>query len=151
MLIILGLIFLNAAVATADDADLIKKILVRDNQRIEDDAILRITRAKPGDVYDESLLSEDLQAIYNMGWFDDVRVEVEKAPEGNTVIFTVKEKPTIREIKFSGNVVLDDEELKENVDISSGDQTSLLLDSDFHIANHLHKFGQRFSVIAPQL
>ncbi|MBC2715076.1 MAG: outer membrane protein assembly factor BamA [Desulfobacteraceae bacterium] len=120
LMIVLWLIFLTTAVAGAEDAVLIKQVLVQDNQRIEDDAILRVTRAKAGDVYSEALLSEDLQAIYNMGWFDDVRVEAEKALDGNTVIFIVKEKPTIREIKFSGNVALDDEELNENVDISSG-------------------------------
>ena len=120
LIIVLWLVFLIAAVAGAEDAVLIKQVVVQDNQRIEDDAIFRVTRAKAGDVYDKALLSEDLQAIYNMGWFDDVRVEVEKSPDGNTVIFIVKEKPTIREINFFGNVVIEDEELKENVDISSG-------------------------------
>jgi outer membrane protein insertion porin family len=107
------------AADTAGDV-LITGVEVRNNQRIEDDAILRVTRSKVGDIYDKALLSEDLQAIYNMGWFDDVRVEVEKSTDGNTIIFIVQEKPTIREINYSGNVVYDDEELKENVDISSG-------------------------------
>ncbi|MEZ4579404.1 MAG: hypothetical protein R2875_15755 [Desulfobacterales bacterium] len=49
-----------------------------------------------------------------MGWFDDVRVAVEPSAQGNTVIFTVQEKPTIREIRFSGNVAVDDDTLKEN-------------------------------------
>ncbi len=120
LIIVLNLIFLTTAVAGAEDAVLIQQVLVQGNQRIEDDAILRVTRAKAGDVYSDALLSEDLQAIYNMGWFDDVRVEVEKNLDGNTVIFIIKEKPTIRETIFSGNAVLDDEELKENVDISSG-------------------------------
>ena len=119
-LIILGLILLKPLVSGAEDTVLINQVLVEDNQRIEDDAILRGTRAKAGDVYNEALLSEDLQAIYNMGWFDDVRVEVEKTDDGNTIIFIVKEKPTIREINFLGNVTIDDEELTENVDITSG-------------------------------
>ncbi len=120
LIIVLGLVFLLVVAAGAEDAVLIKQILVHGNQRIEDDAILRVTRAKVGDVFNEALLSEDLQAIYAMGWFDDVRVEVEKTVDGNTVIFIVKEKPTIREINFAGNMVLDDDTLKENVDITSG-------------------------------
>jgi len=119
-IIILSLIVCNIAAAEGKPGVLIKKILVQGNQRVEDDAILRVTRSKVGDVFDEALLSEDLQAIYDMGWFDDVRVEAEKSPDGDTVIFVVKEKPTIREIKFSGNVVIDDEKLNENIDISSG-------------------------------
>ena len=120
LIIILWMIICNMTAAESKAAVLIKQVLVQGNQRVEDDAILRVTRSKVGDVFDEALLSEDLQSIYDMGWFDDVRVEVEKAPDGDTVIFAVKEKPTIREIKFSGNVVIDDEKLNENIDISSG-------------------------------
>lgn len=120
MMIILALLTGNVAVAQTEATALINQVQVRGNQRIEDDAILRVIRSKAGDALNDTLLSEDLEAIYNMGWFDDVRVEVEKSPEENTVIFIVQEKPTLREIRFSGNVAVDDEKLKENVDISSG-------------------------------
>ncbi len=120
LMIILVLLTGNIAVAQTEATALIGQVQVQGNQRIEDDAILRVTRSKAGDALDEALLSEDLEAIYNMGWFDDVRVEVDKSPEGNTVIFIVQEKPTLREIQFSGNTAVDDEKLKENVDISSG-------------------------------
>lgn len=119
-MIILALLTGNVAVAQTEATALINQVQVRGNQRIEDDAILRVIRSKAGDALNDTLLSEDLEAIYNMGWFDDVRVEVEKSPEENTVIFIVQEKPTLREIRFSGNVAVDDEKLKENVDISSG-------------------------------
>lgn len=119
-IIVICLVFYCIHDAEAEETGLIREVQVRGNQRIEDDAILRVTRSKAGDVYDEALLSEDLQAIYAMGWFDDVRVEAEKSPDGNIVIFAVQEKPTIREIQFSGNIAIEDEELKENVDISSG-------------------------------
>ncbi|MEZ4603425.1 MAG: POTRA domain-containing protein [Desulfobacterales bacterium] len=123
---ILAILIIQMTVATdcraaaEDKPPVIIQVVVEGNQRIEDDAILRVTRAKTGAPYDEALLSEDLEAIYKMGWFDDVRVAVEPSAQGNTVIFTVQEKPTIREIRFSGNVAVDDDTLKENVDISSG-------------------------------
>lgn len=114
------LICLSAVVAGAANAVLVNEIKVKENQRIEDDAILRVTQTKIGDEYNEALLSEDLKAIFEMGWFDDVRVEVEKKAAGNTVIFVVKEKPTIREILITGNQVYEEEEINENIDISSG-------------------------------
>lgn len=114
------LICLGSVVAGAADAVLVNEIVVRENQRIEDDAILRVTQTKIGDEYNKALLSEDLIAIFDMGWFDDVRVEVEKKAAGNTVIFVVKEKPTIREILITGNQVYEEEEINENIDISSG-------------------------------
>ena len=120
LIIVLWLSCFTISVADAEETVLIMGVEVQNNQRIEEDAILRVTRAKVGDIYNKTMLSEDLQSIYNMGWFDDVRVEVEKSQDGNSVIFIVKEKPTIREINYSGNVVYDDDELKENIDISSG-------------------------------
>ena len=105
------LICSNALVVCADDGASVIDVVIQGNQRIEDDAISRVIKTKPGDAYDEALLSEDLKAIFTMGWFDDVRVEVEKTQDGNTVIFDVKEKPTIREVLISGNTVFEDEEV----------------------------------------
>lgn len=119
-MVLLIFVFGMPSAGLADDALRIKQILIVGNQRIEADAILRAVRVKSGDIYDEDKLSEDLTAIYKMGWFDDVRVDAEKASDGVSISFSVQEKPTIREIEFSGNVAIDDEELLENVDISTG-------------------------------
>ena len=98
----------------------VKAVKVTGNKRIEDAAILRMVSVKPGDVYNKDVLSDDLLAVYRMGYFDDVRVAIEKDADGVTVIFKVSERPTVRDISFSGNTVFTDEKLKENVDISTG-------------------------------
>jgi len=98
----------------------VKSVKIEGNQRIEDDAIARVIETRPGDAYDAAMLSADLEAIYKMGYFDDVQVSMEQKDDGNVVIFTVKEKPTVREINISGNQVFDDEEIIENIDISTG-------------------------------
>lgn len=108
------------APVAAEDAVTVTKLTVQGNQRIETDAILRAVKTKPGDPYDAAALSEDLQSIYAMGWFDDVRVEVDRQADGATVIFMVQEKATIREILISGNEEINDDKIKENIDISSG-------------------------------
>jgi outer membrane protein insertion porin family len=64
---------------------------VTGNQRIEVDAIKRVVKTKPGDLYNLKSLSEDLKAIYALGYFDDIKIETEALPEGNKVTFEVKE------------------------------------------------------------
>ena len=57
-----------------------KKILtiqIEGNERIEADAIRKVVKTDPGDIYSVKNLSDDLKAIYGMGYFDDVRVEAE--------------------------------------------------------------------------
>jgi outer membrane protein insertion porin family len=100
-----------------------KKILridITGNQRIESDAILRVVKTKPGDVYSVADLSADLKNVYRMGYFDDVRVEAEDVGDAKVVAFQVQEKPTVRYIRFEGNRVFDDEELKENLTLKTG-------------------------------
>ena len=99
---------------------IISDVSVQGHDRIEADAILRLVEAKPGAIYKKNQLSKDLQAIFKMGYFDDLRVEAEETPEGMAVIFHVKEKPTIRRIKLKGNLRFEDEEIKENMTLSTG-------------------------------
>lgn len=119
-LFIFSLIFCFVVSAYADESVKVKDVRVTGNERIESDAILRVIQSKPGNIYDPALLSEDLKAIYAMGYFDDIQVKVEKESDGNIVIFEIKEKPTIREIDITGNTVFDTEKIKGNIDITSG-------------------------------
>ena len=101
-----------------------KQILTVDvtgNQRIEVDAIKRVVKTKPGDIYNLKSLSEDLKAIYAMGYFDDIQVETEALPDGNKVTFRVKEKPTLRNVRISGNRwVFDSDEIREVITAKRG-------------------------------
>ncbi|MFP3980923.1 MAG: outer membrane protein assembly factor BamA [Desulfobacterales bacterium] len=114
----ISLFFALCAAAGAESQ--VKEVKVQGNQRIEDAAILRVIKTSAGDAYDRDRLSADLEAIYQMGYFDDVRVAAEETEDGRVVVFTVEEKSTLRTIEVTGNRVYDDEEIKENIDISSG-------------------------------
>ena len=103
----------------------IATIEVQGNQRIEADAIERVIRSAPGDPYDPKILSEDLKAVFAMGYFDDIRVEAETVPGGKRVIFVVKEKPTLRAIHIKGNRAFDEEKIREAMTLSTGSIVNL--------------------------
>ncbi|MFH0994129.1 MAG: outer membrane protein assembly factor BamA [Pseudomonadota bacterium] len=122
----------------------IADVRVSGNRRIEQDAIKRIVKTQPGDAFLTKNLSEDLKAIYSMGYFDDVRVESEDSSSGKIIIFVVKEKPTIRHIYIKGgqgyqaaaskkkdeqdikdeikpsSLVIDEEKILKSLDIKTG-------------------------------
>ncbi|MEJ2156814.1 MAG: outer membrane protein assembly factor BamA [Desulfobacteraceae bacterium] len=100
--------------------EIVHDIRIIGNKRIESEAIKRQVQTKIGSIYNGNQLSSDLKAIYNMGYFDDVRVETELVPQGKTVVFHVKEKPTIRRIRIKGNLKFDDDEIKENLTLTTG-------------------------------
>jgi outer membrane protein insertion porin family len=56
-----------------------------------------------------------------MGYFDDIQIESETQPDGNKVTFRVKEKPTLRSIRISGNMwAFDSDEIREVVSSKRG-------------------------------
>lgn len=87
----------------------ISEIRVDGNKKIETTAITEKMSIKAGSTFDSSKIREDIQALYDMGYFEDIQV----ARQGSLLIVTVTEKPSISAIEFEGNDELDDEELTE--------------------------------------
>jgi outer membrane protein insertion porin family len=92
---------------------------VSGNRRIEADAIKAHITTRPGEVMLPEQLRKDLRAIYDMGYFYDVRVETEDVPGGVKVIFGVEERPAIREVEIKGNRSIETDQLREAVGIKA--------------------------------
>ena len=100
--------------------EIVDKIEIEGNKRIESDAIMRVIQSKPGVVYQNKTVSEDIRTIFAMGYFDDVKAESETSAGGKGIIFRVKEKSTIRYVEYKGNHLFKDEEIQESMTISTG-------------------------------
>ena len=87
------------------------------NKNIDSGAILRKIKSKVGDAYDPSVLREDLKSIFQMGYFDDVQVDVKDSPKGKSVIFKTVEKPVIGSLTYKGIKELDEKDVKEAANI----------------------------------
>ena len=123
-------------------------VQIKGNQRIEEDAIRRILKVKKGDVFNIKDISDELKAVYGMGYFDDVRVDAETVSGGKIIIFMVKEKPTVRSILVEGNSwVYDDEEIKEVLTVRKGSILNInVLQSDMRRIEELYKEKNFYNV-----
>ncbi|MCA9300124.1 MAG: BamA/TamA family outer membrane protein, partial [Phycisphaerales bacterium] len=65
------------------------------------------------------MISRDIKAVYGTGFVDDVVVDVTPRGDGVIVTFQVDEKPAVREVKITGNKKIDEDSLREAIDISS--------------------------------
>ena len=81
----------------------IVRIIIKGNRRIEKDAILGVMQTREGETLSPARAREDLKAIYKMGYFTDVRMDIGDTPEGRVLTVLVKEKPSIKEIQVEGN------------------------------------------------
>lgn len=93
----------------------IASIAPEGNQRIDSGAILRKIKTKTGDLYKPSALRDDLKAIYQMGYFNDVQIAVSETAEGKQIIFKITEKPTISSITYRGIDELNDSDVTDVV------------------------------------
>ncbi len=66
---------------------------------------------KKGDAFDEDAVRQAVSQIGGMGMYSEVAYKTEKTTDGYRVIFTVKERPLISEVHFSGNHALPDQTL----------------------------------------
>jgi len=107
--------------------DVVGELRVRGNRRIEDAAIRsRITTAA-GQRYSPARISEDVRAIYRLGFFTNVRVFVDDGPDGRIVIFEVQENPVVRQVTLTGNDEVDEEKIRDNLTLTTGSTLDLPL------------------------
>ncbi len=100
-----------------ESAQLIKAIKIQGNKRIEAPAIRGRISLKEGEPFIAEKFREQIRAVYQMGYFEDVRVETEPVAGGVAVIFVVTEKPFVTEILYDGNDNVKDEKLTEKLTV----------------------------------
>lgn len=85
----------------------ITKQIIEGNVAISEEEIAAALKTKQGMEFTEEGLSQDLSAIYDLGWFYDMHPEFKLVPEGVQVIYHVLENPVYKDVKVHGNTVID--------------------------------------------
>ncbi|MBW2637733.1 MAG: outer membrane protein assembly factor BamA, partial [Deltaproteobacteria bacterium] len=90
----------------------IADIVFTGNQRIEDSALYNILSSTKGTLFDKKNFSEDIKAIYRMGYFRDVKATIADTPEGKVLTFVLEEMPRITDIEIKGDDDIDSEDIE---------------------------------------
>ena len=93
---------LAPSAAFAQAQPIISKIQIVGNQRVEEDAIRIHITQQVGQPLDPALVDADLKSIDRLGFFSSVSAHV--VPQGgqNVLVYYVKERPQITDVKFYG-------------------------------------------------
>src|SRR5207245_8275697 len=87
----------EAAAPVPESGD-IAKVNVQGNRRVETDAIRASLPLKVGDTYDKEKVKSALLAVWRMGYFNDVKIDVSAAKPpltGYVLTVLVSEKPAV--------------------------------------------------------
>ncbi len=85
---------------------IITKQIIKGNKVVPEADIAAVLKTKPGMAFSEAGLTEDLSAIYELGYFYDLRPEFKVVPEGVQVIYNVMENPVYKRTEIVGSTVL---------------------------------------------
>jgi len=91
---------------------IISRILVEGNQRIEPRTVLSYLLVKPGDPFDQERIGLSVRALGATGLFADIQIEA----RGNDLVVRVLENPIINRIMFEGNNAVTTEKLEEETE-----------------------------------
>lgn len=105
--------------ASAASAEVISRVEIEGNRRIERDTILIPTSSRTGTPLSQDSVSTDVKQIYRLGFFENVGAEVRRGDGATVLVFRVREKPSIRNVFLEGNDSIGDDTLKEKLDIGA--------------------------------
>jgi outer membrane protein insertion porin family len=91
---------------------IIGRILVEGNQRIEARTVLSYLLVRPGDAFDEERIGLSVRALGATGLFADIQIET----RGTDLVIRVLENPIINRIMFEGNSAVTTEKLEEETE-----------------------------------
>ena len=95
-------------------------INVTGNIRVEKELITLKLNSKIGQPYDPKAVREDIKKIYKLGFFEDVNAQVDRTPQGVILIFNVKEKPVVVDLRIRGNKDIKSEDILEVIEVREG-------------------------------
>jgi len=101
-------------------SDVIAEVDVEGTKVLDKDVVLMRLTLQKGDMLTAKSVNTALKNIYDLGYFDDVEVNVDTVPEGKKVIFIVKEKPRIQALGVKGADAIDSEDIIEALSTKKG-------------------------------
>jgi outer membrane protein insertion porin family len=138
--------------------DVVVEVVVHGNRRIPAETVKARIYTKPGDVYDAAGLERDFNSLWNTTYFEDIRFEREQTPKGWRIHVYVKEKPTIREITYTGlssvstSDVLDRfKDRKVGLSVESQYDPTRIKKAEVAIKDLLAEHGRQFATIRSEV
>ena len=95
LIIVFTYIFL---LSTFSNAEIVKNILIKGNERISNETIKVFTSIKKGDEIDSGKLNQIIKNLYDTNFFENIKVNF----VNQDLTITVKESPIINKVVFNG-------------------------------------------------
>lgn len=100
--------------------DTIVQIKVEGNRRVETELVRLKIGTKVGSTLSTTSVREDVKEIYSLGSFEDVTAEIDRTENGVILVYRVKEKPIIADLRITGNDDVKSDDILEVITVQEG-------------------------------
>lgn len=80
----------------------IKEVKISGNQRANSNTVLFYIHSKAGESYSVKKTREDIRRIYELGYFDDIMLDIDEEEDGLVLTYRLKEKPFVKSVELEG-------------------------------------------------
>jgi outer membrane protein insertion porin family len=138
-----------APFVSAQEGENIQSVKIQGNKRIDESTILYYIKSKPGTALSKKQIREDIEQIYSLGQFKDIRVETRETLKGLEVEFFVEEIPSIGDVEIAGNDKVDANDIREKIGLKRGATFNdhLILESNEEVLKLYHEKGYFFAQV----
>ncbi|MBN2396187.1 MAG: BamA/TamA family outer membrane protein [Candidatus Atribacteria bacterium] len=138
--LLFSLFFLFSSFCLAQNNGKITAIVVRGNEFVDTKLIVSQITSNIGDLFSKEKVQADMQAIFDLGYFQDIQIKLEPFRDGYKVIFAVKENAFLKEIIVEGSTILSEQEIKDIMVLKPGQILSQeILKNDLDRISQLYK------------
>ncbi len=109
------------AAAIQCEGDRVEAVAVMGNRTVSDTIVFNKLQTREKGLFSEETVKEDVKRLYELGYFSNISVDVERAGDGVKVAFVLKERPELREIVFRGNAAIPTERLRKEMKSRTGE------------------------------
>jgi len=135
--ILLAITFFIVLISGTLDAEdnLILEIEIQGNVNIEDELILTLLTFEVGEDLTSKAVAKSIKSLYQLGVFEDIKIEKTDIQQGVSVAVIVLEFPIVNEVEFKGNKKIKDSAMDDFVKLKQGSYWSPFLEAE--VANSI--------------
>lgn len=140
--ILFSFLFTAQAFAQSESGAVIRKIEVKNNQRVEASTVLSYLHVKEGDKFNQEKINEAIKDMYGTEMFSNINVDM----SGSTLVVTVQENPIINKIGFEGNKRVNDDTINAQISLKPRSvYTKAKVQADVLVIQDLYRKNGRYA------
>ncbi|QPJ61153.1 MAG: outer membrane protein assembly factor BamA [Candidatus Nitronauta litoralis] len=105
---------------SAESDKIVRAVKIRGNDRIDSATILYYIKTREDEPLRKSTVRRDIEQIFSLGQFKDIKVETRPLEDGVEVIYVVEEIPSIGDVSFVGNTQVENKDLRKAISLKRG-------------------------------